>query len=249
MKFRVACLAPLILALGSNPSGASYITYTASGSGTGGALAATADFTTSSGQIQVHLINTLAADIIRSSAQALSDVSFTLSNAPGTLGATTASGQFGNVSANGLVTYGSGDPTRWLGAGGQGGFSIVGNTVTLETVGGGQPTQMMTPFIANGGTFSNLNQGFANSNPYVIGPATFTLNLSGVTADTRVTAVTFSFGTRPDSFLPGTVVPEPGSVQLMAIGLATLAGGVWMRRVARVGALGAARPREGDPRG
>jgi hypothetical protein len=61
--------------------------------------------------------------------------------------------------------------------------------------------------------------------------ATFTLALSGVTATTTVTAVTFSFGTGPDTFLPGStgggvinpnqgpVVPEPASLILFGSGL------------------------------
>jgi hypothetical protein len=88
------------------------------------------------------LTNTLAADVFRSAGQALSDISFTLSNAPGTLGATSASGQFGNIDANGTVTYTRCDvqgsatftsPTRWLGDQGLRSFSIVGNTITLES--------------------------------------------------------------------------------------------------------------------
>jgi hypothetical protein len=102
-------------------------------------------------------------------------------------------------------------PTRWLGAGGQGGFSVVGNTVTLEAIGGGQPSQMIVPFQTNGGVYSNVNNGFDNFEPYTIGPATFGLNLSGVTANTTITSAIFSFGTGPDTFLPGTSVPEPAS--------------------------------------
>jgi len=205
----VPLLACLALVLGPNPAKAAQITYLTSGTGSDGPLAASAAFTTGPGVLQVTLTNTLAANVIRSAGQALSDISFTLSNAPGTLGATSASGQAGNVSSTGVVTYVAGNPTRWLGAGGQGNFSIVGNTITLEAIGGGQPTQMIAPFVANGGSLSNVNQGFQNFNPYIIGPATFTLNLAGVTAATTVTAATFSFGTGPDTFLPGTPGP-PG---------------------------------------
>ena len=207
---------------------ASTIAFISSGTGSDGALSAEADFTTGAGFVTVILENTLGAQTIRSAGQALSDLSFTLSNAPGTLGTTSATGQFGTLSSSNVVTYEAGSPTRWLGAGGQGSFGISGNLVTLETIGGGQPTEMLAPNLANGGTYGNLNNGFSNFDPYIIGPATFTINLAGVTAATTITAAQFSFGTGPDTFLPGTVtgtptlfssVPEPTSLIFMGTGV------------------------------
>jgi hypothetical protein len=206
---------------------ASTIGYITSGTGSDGALSAEADFTTGAGFVTVVLENTLGAQTIRSEGQALSDISFTLSNAPGTLGTTSATGQLGTLSSSNVVTYQAGSPTRWLGAGGQGSFGVSGNVVTLESIGGGQPTEMLAPNLANGGTYSNINNGFSNFDPYVIGPATFTIDLAGVTAATTITAVQFSFGTGPDTNLPGTpgtptlfsVVPEPTSLILMGTGV------------------------------
>ena len=120
-------------------------------------------------------------DAIRSAGQAVSDLIFTLSNPVGTLGTTSATGQQGNISASNVVTYVAGSPGRFIGVGG-GTFSATGSTITLEAIGGGQPSEMIAPFVANGGTFSNLNAGFDNFIPYTIGPATFTLALSGITA-------------------------------------------------------------------
>ena len=229
MAARVA-LAAATLCVAAPSTYAAAITFTTTGSGTDGPLAASAMFTTDVGRIDIMLSNDLPANVIRSAGQALSDISFTLSNAPGTLGATSASGQLGNVAAGTPVLYVAGAPTRWFGVGG-GTFSVNGSVVTLEAIGGGQPDQMIAPLIAQGSIYTNLNNGFANFNPYVIGPATFTLALSGVTAATTVTAVTFSFGTGPDTFLPGStgggvinpnqgpVVPEPASLILFGSGL------------------------------
>ena len=69
----------------------------------------------------------------------MSDLSFTLSNAPGNLGATNATGQLANLSCSpqGGCTRSKhhGDPNPV--AEHFGGFDITGNTITLETIGGG----------------------------------------------------------------------------------------------------------------
>jgi hypothetical protein len=89
----------------------------------------------------------------------------------------------------------------------------------MEALGGGQPSQMILPFVANGGTYPNANSSVDNFNPSTIGAGTFELNFTGITAATTVTAATFSFGTGPDTFI---TVPAPlighGLLALLAIG-------------------------------
>lgn len=218
--------APLTLALGASSASATSITYNAIGSGTDGALSAQAVFTTGAGVVQVTLTNTLSASTIISVGQTVSDLSFTFSNAPGALGMTSASGQQANVSGSGLVTYTSGSPDRFLSTT-HGGFTVIGNTITLEAIGGGKPNELIAPATANGSIYASTNNGFRSHNPYTIGPGTFILDLAGVTANSTITATKFSFGTSPDTYLPGTTaspVPEPSSLLLLGTGALGLAG-------------------------
>jgi hypothetical protein len=224
--------------LGVPVAQATVITFQASGSDSDGALAGSATFTTHTGFIDITLSNLLTTSTFHNQGQALSDLVFTLSNAPGTHTGDAASGQLGNIASSGAVTYTSGSPARFLGEGplppdGQGSFSISGNTITMEAIGGGQPSQMIVPFVADGGGFASVVNGITNFNPYTIGLASFKLDLSGVTENTTVLAASFSFGTGPDISLADTVcttcggggtqlVPEPTSLLVLGSSLLIL---------------------------
>jgi hypothetical protein len=117
----IAAATAAMLALTSAASATS-ITFDATNAtgGTGNtAVSASAAFTTSAGLLSVTITNLLDPGAIISSAQAVSDLSFTLSNAPGALGATSATGQLANFACAPCttVTNVSGSPLRWLGQG------------------------------------------------------------------------------------------------------------------------------------
>lgn len=221
----------LMLVLGLHAASATLINYQASGTGTDGPLAAFAAFRTIDGAIELSLSNTLAVADFRSAGQTISDISFTLSDGPGAVTSASASGQLAQVDRTGHVVYTTGIPSRFLGIGG-GSFTVVGNTITLEALGGGQPTQLITPFLADGDNF-NTAPGIDAHNPYAIGAGSFTLGLSGVTSNTTVTAAIFSFGTGPETILLGQAaggsgtqeipIPEPDTLFLLGSALLGLA--------------------------
>jgi hypothetical protein len=226
-----------IYALAAQPAAAATITFIGNGTAGGEPLSASAAFTTSAGQVAVTISNLLSPTDIRSVGQTVSDLSFTLSNAPGTLGTRSASGQLANIGAGGSVSTVGGSPVRWVGLGppppgGQGTFSINGNTILLEAIGGGQPSQLLLPSIIAGSSFSNANSSITGGqfNPFVVGSLLVTIALSGVTADTTITGATFSFGTGPDTFISGSVVPLPGALPLFMTGLAGLGLLGWHRK-------------------
>ena len=222
----------LLVAMGLalQPAAAATVTFLGTGSGSDGPLSASAAFTTGSGSLSVTLTNLLSAATIVSAGQTVSDLRFTLSNAPGALGATSATGTFATFNGTATPTLTAGNPTRWVGAGGQGMFSIVGNTITLEAIGGGQPDQLILPAgITYPAANSSITRNNSNSfSPFIDGSATFTLALAGVTAATTITGASFSFRTGPDTFITGvpTPMPLPGTLPLFAAGLL----GLWTLR-------------------
>ena len=226
IKFLPIVLGAVIAACGLASRPAEAIPWVAS-SGTGdNALSGQADFTISAGQIVVKVTNLLDPTTIRSVGQSVSDVIFTISNSPGTNGTNTAAGSLVNISgSDGSVTSVSGTPNHWINPS-PGSFNISGNTITLEAIGnngGGHDNNDQLVFPTDsGGKYANVNNGIDSHNPYVDGPATFTLPLSGVTTSTMITSVNISFGTGPDTTLTAHPVPAPlighGLLVLAAVG-------------------------------
>jgi VPDSG-CTERM motif len=205
--------------LATSAAFAGSFTFTASGTGSDGPLSASASFTTSAGTIDITLNNLLANPT--SAGQLISDLTFTLG------GGTTTGGALGSsagteitVNADGTFTTGGTVATGW---------SLTANdTVTffLNGLVGGQPQHLIIGPPDGSGLYSAANASIRNFNPQLASGATFQITDANITAATTITSATFSFGTGPETFLPGVPpgVPDSGAtVALLGLAMIGLA--------------------------
>src|SRR5260370_11787473 len=219
-----------LLVIMSSLAPASTVTFrTPSRSTQGGSsVIASAAFTTGEGTVTLDLSNLLSTAEMNNVAQNLSDIRFTLTDkfASGLVNDSNRSytGRLIDIASDGSVTTNTTDLyDGWD-------FSNSGSTFLLEelnsaegpsqTIIGGTPGSN-TPYPTSGSIAGNTPH-----NPFIQGTAHFTLNIAGVTANTSVSAATFSFGTTVGSNIQGgsgiQSVPEPSSLALMGFGLLAL---------------------------
>jgi hypothetical protein len=190
-------------------------------------VSACADFTTSADQLEITLTNLLADPI--NVIQALSDLFFTLDDdtlGSGTLSASAA--QEITIAADGTFVTGATVATGWV-------LSGTGGSYLLDVLAGpghaGPAHLIIGPPNGGSGNYDAANGSIAGNgphNPFLNQVATFTIDLSGISADTVVTSATFSFGTTAGVNVPGgppLPSPEPGTLLLLAAGLFALVGG------------------------
>jgi hypothetical protein len=215
----VAALAWLAAQSGVATVYAGSITYvTPAGSMTGGQpVDASVTLTTSAGVLTITLTNLEANPT--SVVQCLSDLQFTVGNGGSLTGGTLASSSAQEITVNsgGTFTLGSTVATGWTND------SFSGSSGSLDVLGSPTaPAHLIIGPPGPGGTYSNANGSIAGNgphNPFLNQSASFTIGASGITADTTITSVTFSFGTTEGANLvPGVIIPEPSSLVLSAIG-------------------------------
>ena len=181
---------------------------------------ATAVFVTGFPVVQVTIINNQANPT--SIIQAISDLSFHLSS--GTSGSLQLSaGGERNIAADGTFTNGSIVATGWA-------LSNVGSTFHLNVLGTpiGPAHLLIGPPDINSNLYSNAKGSIAGNgphNPFLAENAAFFITDRGITADTQVSNVVFSFGTTAgNNVRAGNNIPDSGAtVALLGLALMGLA--------------------------
>jgi len=161
--------------------------------GAGEAVNASTTITTGTNSLSVSLTNNLINQ--KSVGQNISDLLIFLTGSPssptynGTQTEPTAS-----VASDGSFTTSTTTSFLWALS------SPAAGQIYLDALGAGScgPECTILGAPGAGGTYSNANNSItANDphNPFIFQTLTYSLNVTGVTADTNVTGVTFSFGT------------------------------------------------------
>jgi hypothetical protein len=115
--------------------------------------------------------------------------------------------------------------THWTANGVAGGSST---TVTLTTIGGGTPKDLIIGPPNSSNQYTG-NNSIATHLPSIQDIGTFTINMANVTSATKIqiTGVTFNVGTTTNSLAALVAVPEPG---LFLPILLALPAGLYLRR-------------------
>jgi hypothetical protein len=227
----VVILVMLLMAVPALATTYTFSTPTGSTNNGGEPVSATATLTLSTDSIVIDLENTLANpnDI----SQCLSDFAFTLNNftpppnSTNSESTTEGGGTPINIAADGSYTTETPITNTvnlgWL-------LSQSGSGFLLNDLGGAGPAHCIIGPPDSNNIYSNANSSIAGNgphNPVLLTNADFYLTIPGVTDNTGVSSVTFSFGTTAGNNVD---VPLPPSVLLLGSGLLGLVGLGWRRR-------------------
>ncbi len=212
------CLALIVLiSLALSGQAQAAYTWTVNDTSTFQNGSATFSFTTPN-SLSITLENTAAAGQLDTISSILDGVSLTLSNTPsgvalagaqatGTVTVTATSVTFANP---GISDTGS-TPFQW-------GIQMQGGTILLFAGGGSyHPYE-----IVNGNITSSDGLSNGTHNPYLNGPVTFNIGLTGLSSIPDVTSAGLYFGTTPD-IQPANPTPLPSAILLLGPGLIGLA--------------------------
>ncbi len=116
--------------------------------------------------------------------------------------------------------------------------SETGTAISLTTLSGGKPNELIIGPGDKNGIYNNANSSITGHGPSVLNTATFTFDITGITASSTLSNVVLDFGTtsgsdtvvlsKSSSSQP-TSVPEPSSLALIGIGGLAMAIGAYRR--------------------
>jgi len=185
--------------------------------------------TAGAGTVTISITNLLSNDQVFGVSQNVSGVYFNVSGGTAVTGLSSSAFQSTNIASNNGSLVGAISPTGW-GAGTSSGEFVVcvictGGVAIAPTV---QPSQTIIGGTGTG-AYANADgsiNGNGPHNPFLVSqnsdgsahPVTFTMSITGVTAQSTFSNVFVQFGTTVQT-PPTTNVPEPASMLLLGTGL------------------------------
>src|SRR5262249_13244831 len=140
--------------------------------------------------------------------QLISGLVFDVTGASGGASVSSSSGKLATIGSSGSYSPSAASSLpHWA-------VSLSGSEVRLTTLSGSQPNELSigpddAGSLTGGGKYSSANSSILNFNPSVVGTATFTLSIPGVTS---ISDVGIQFGTAPETTLSQVPpVPDGGS--------------------------------------
>lgn len=221
MKSLLALALAVVALAGANAQAFTFVTVPTAQDSAGEAVNAKAVFTAGNGTLTIDIYNMLTAAQMKSVGQDISDIFFKLNQGDnsGTVGLSTAN--FVTVK-NKVGTYAASAAT-----GDNIGWALHNTAGVFHLDGLNDAADVPAHTILGGGTadlnYSGANNSINNNkphNPFVLGVGHWVLDINGVTANTKVSDVVFSFGTTPGDNVRS--VPEPASMAVLAIGALAL---------------------------
>ena len=181
---------------------------------------------TSSNYVNVTIANTLSNSQVTSVGSNISGLYFNVTGYTGSGAAlSSSSGQTTDIYGNLGFLQGI-QSTGWV-------ASNFGSGLTLCVICAGTQNQTAPEMTIVGGSgwglYQNANGSINNNgphNPFLVGTASFTLYVPGVTVDSQFSNVVVQFGT---TATPPTQVPEPASIAFLLPSGATLFGAITLR--------------------
>lgn len=220
MKRAISMLAAAGMCLWAIAASANTITFTSSGP------SAQATFITSANTLSIT-VNNLTADP-GSVAQCLSALFFSITTGQSSGSLTSGSGMERTIATDGTYTDGSIVAAGWaLQTGPTWGLDVLAS-------GGSGPRHTLIGGPDNSNVYGSANSSITGNgphNPFLAGPLTFNLSISGVTVDSSINNVVFQFGTTDGSGqFPPQEVPDGGTTVFL-LGLALSGLGLIRRKL------------------
>ena len=174
----------------------------------------------------IHIVLTNLLSNPRSVSQALSSLFFQVDGATTPWSLTGSSATSVNVGSKGTVTNSHVISTGWNLQSAGARMELCDINCSVVT-----PSQTLIGPPGTGGKYTSANSSIAGNrphNPFLVGSAVFDLAVTGVTYQSKITNVSFGFGTAGCNYVTGvattvTTVPEPSAIFLLSTCIAAIA--------------------------